>query len=145
MKTCKITPNDSSVKFLNLTELSHRPISFATADELVLLLEKLSAFYPGKCQPRLYKKIRRRLSAVLYDSCCIKPYLNPNVNHLDFWRRYFPKIVLLKDAGIFDEKGLPWLLQISFKKFYDGDIDVYEKHLGRWQKLRRFCRLYGKN
>ena len=121
----------------NSASLSHRPISFAAADDHVLLLEKLSAFFIGKCRPRLYEKIRRHLSKMMYEFCCLRPYLNSDIDHIAFWRRYFHKFCLLKSAGIFDDRGLPLIDRICFKKFYNGDIDIYEKYLDRRQKLRR--------
>ena len=122
----------------NSTSLSHRPISFRIADDHVLLLEKLIPFYIANRKFDILKKLQRHLSKMVYNYCCLRPYSDINADHFVFWRRYFPKIVMMKENHIFDEKGLSWIERIGLKKFYNGDMDEYEIFLSRLQKIRRW-------
>lgn len=122
----------------NSASLSHRPISFKIADDHILLLEKLIPFYIANHKFDILKRLKRHLSKMVYDYCCLRPYSDMNADHFAFWRRYFPKIVMMKDNYIFDEKGLSWFSRIGFKKFYNGDMDEYEVFLKRLQRIHQW-------
>lgn len=128
----------------NSASLTHRRISFAIADDHLLLLTKLVDFFTDKCEPRILKKLRRRLSKIAYQFCCMQPYSEQGISYFDFWQRYYPKIASLHSAGIFDKNGLSLPNQICFKQFIRGELNLYEKYLERWQKLRNLFKLFGR-